>query len=168
MMRRFFKVAICLLMMIAMAATPMLTVPSMNAYAASSYKVMRCNVDGGRLRKGPGDYDVITTLDKGEKVIYSGKMKNAFCLVATMEGKIGYIYKGFLSNYGVVRKDQLYYTTARNVKLYKKATASAKSVKLKNPQFVTVYQKAGNWAYVKTFDGKGGFVQLSKIKKFNG
>lgn len=167
-MRRFFRVAVCLLLMIAMAATPMLTVPSMNAYAASSYKVMRCNVEGGRLRKGPGDYDVITTLDKGEKVIYSGKMKNAFCLVATTDGKIGYIYKNFLSNYGVVRKDQLYYTATRNVKLYKKASTNAKSVTLKNRQFVTVYQKAGNWAYVKTLDGKGGFVPLSKIKKFNG
>lgn len=167
-MRRFFRVVVCMLLMLTMAATPIVATPSMSARAASSYKVMRCNVDGGRLRKGPsGAYGVITTLDRGEKVIYSGQMKKAFCLVATTNGKIGYIYKNFLSNYGVVRKDQLYYTRTRNVKLYKKASTSAKSTTLKNRQFVMVYQKAGNWAYVKTMDGKGGFVPLSKIKRFS-
>lgn len=165
-MRRFLRVVVCLLLMITVVAAPIVTVPSMSASAASSYKVMRCNVDGGRLRKGPGNYPVIRTLKRGEKVIYSGQMKNAFCLVATMDGKIGYIYKNFLSNYGVVRKDQLYYTGTRNVKLYSKASTGARSVTLKNRQFVTVYQKAGNWAYVKTLDGKGGYLQLSKIKKF--
>lgn len=166
-MRRFFRVVVCLLLMIAMTAAPMVAAPSMSAKAASSYKVMRCNVEGGRLRKGPGNYGVITTLDRGEKVIYSGKTKNAFCLVATTNGKIGYIYKNFLSSYGAVRKDQLYYTRSRNVKLYKKASTRSKSVTLKNRQFVTVYQKAGNWAYIKTLEGKGGYVQLSKIKKFS-
>lgn len=167
-MRRFLRVVVCLLLMLTMMATPVVTAPSMSASAASAYKVMRCNVEGGRLRKGPsGAYGVITTLDKGEKVVYSGKMKKAFCLVATSDGKIGYIYKNFLSNYGVVRRDQLYYTRTRNVKLYRKASTRAKSVTLKNRQFVTVYQKAGNWAYVKTMDGKGGFVPLSKIKRFN-
>jgi len=165
-MRRFFRVVVCLLLMITMTAAPIVTMSSMSASAASTYRVMRCNVEGGRLRKGPGNFGVITTLDRGEKVIYSGSMKNAFCLVATMDGKVGYIYKNFLSNYGVVRKDQLYHTRTRNVKLYKKATTGSKSVTLKNPQFVTVYQKAGNWAYVKTMDGKGGYVQLSKIKRF--
>ena len=119
------------------------------------------------MRSGPGNYSVITTLDRGEKVIYSGKTKNAFCLVATMDGKKGYIYKNFLSNYGVVRSDRLYHTYARNTKLYKKASTSAKYVTLKNPQFVTVYQKAGNWAYVKTMDGKGGYIPLSKIRHFS-
>lgn len=165
-MSRFFRVVVCLLLMIAMAATPMVAVPSMSARAASSYKVMRCNVDGGRLRRGPGNYSVITTLDRGEKVIYSGKTKNAFCLVATMDGKIGYVYRNFLSNYGAVRKDQLYYTTSRNVKLYKKASTKAGYTTLKSRQFVSVYQKAGNWAYIKTLDGKGGFVLLNKIRRF--
>lgn len=167
-MRRFFRAAVCFLLLILMATSPLIAAPSTTAAAASSYKIMRCNVSGGRLRKGPGNYAVITSLRKGEKVIYSGKMKNAFCLVATTNGRIGYIYKNFLSNYGVVRSDRLYHTFTRNVKLYQKAsTASRVAATLKDCQFVTVYQKAGNWAYVKTMDGKGGFVQLSKIKRFS-
>ena len=166
-MRRFIRTAVCFLLLIMMAVMPLITEPSTTAAAATNYKIMRCNVEGGRLRKGPGNYSVITTLDKGEKVIYSGKMKNAFCLVATMDGKKGYIYKNFLSNYGVVRSDRLYHTVSRNTKLYKKASTSAKSVTLKSRQFVTVYQKAGNWAYVKTMDGRGGYIQLSKIKRFS-
>lgn len=167
-MRRFFRAAVCFLLLLLMAVTPLITAPSTTAAAATNYKIMRCNVEGGRLRMGPGNYGVITTLDKGEKVIYSGKMKNAFCLVATMDGRKGYIYKNFLSNYGVVRSDRLYHTVSRNVKLYKKASTGAKTVAtLKNRQFVTVYQKAGNWAYVKTMDGRGGYIQLSKIKRFS-
>lgn len=166
MKRKFFRVLLCVLLMLTMTATPLMATPSSSAKAAGSMKIMKTNVSGGRLREGPSsEYEVITTLKKGEKVFYSGKTKNAFCYVCTANGKIGYIYKGFLSNYGTVRSSAVYYTRSQKTYLYKKpSTSASKAVALRKQQFVIVYQKAGNWAYVRTLDGQAGFVPLSKIK----
>lgn len=171
MMRKFLRVMLCALLMLTMtviAPVSMPAVPATTAQAASSMKIMRTNVEGGRLRKGPSSaYDVITTLEKGEKVFYSGKTKNAFSYVCTENGKVGYIYKGFLSKYGTVRTSSIYYTCGKNVRLYKKPSTKASKTTLRKQQFVIVYQKAGNWAYVRTLEGKAGYIQLSKIKKTN-
>lgn len=169
MMQKFFRVMLCLLLMITMTAVAPAGITASAAKNASTMKIMRTNVESGRLRKGPSSaYDVITTLDKGEKVFYAGKTKNAFSYVCTEKGKIGYIYSGFLSNYGSVRTSSIYYTRAKNVRLYKKPSTSASRVAtLRNQQFIIVYQKAGNWAQVRTLDGKAGYMQLSKIKATN-
>lgn len=166
MMRKFFRVMLCMLLMLTMTVLAPVAAPSTTAHAASSMQIMKTNVEGGRLRKGPSsEYDVITTLDKGEKVFYSGKTKNAFSYVCTESGKVGYIYKGFLSKYGTVRTSSIYYTRGKNVRLYKKPSTSASRVTtLRKQQFVIVYKKAGNWAYIRTLEGKAGYIQLSKIR----
>ena len=162
--RNFLRVLLCVLLMLTFTVTPVVTATSAQA---STMKLMKVNVDGGRLREGPSSaYNVITTLKKGEKVFYSGKMSKAFCYVCTSEGKVGFIYKEFLSNYGSVRSEQVYYTVSGNVKIYNKpATSGSKSITLKKKQFVIVYKKAGNWAYIKTLNGQGGFIPLNKLKK---
>jgi len=165
-MRKFFKVMLCALLMLTLTATPLLATPSTSAKAAGTMKVVKVNVQGGRLRKGPSSaYDVIRSLDKGERVFYSGKTKNAFSYVCTADGKVGYIYKEFLSSYGSVRASSIYYTTGKNVRMYKKpSTSASKAATLKKQQFVIVYKKAGKWAQVRTLEGKAGYIQLSKLR----
>ena len=166
MMRKFFRVMLCALLMMTMTVIPPVASPASTAHAASTMKIMRTNVSDARLRKGPSSsYDVITTLDKGEKVFYSGKSKNSFSYVCTEGGKVGYIYSGFLSKYGSVRTSSIYYTRSSGVRVYKKpSTGASKVTTIRKQAFVIVYQKAGNWAYIRTLDGKAGYVQLSKIK----
>ena len=157
---------LCVLLMLTLNIAAPVAMPSTTAYAASTMRILRTNVDNARLRKGPSsEYDVITTLDKGEKVFYSGKTKNSFSYVCTEGGKVGYIYSGYLSKYGTVRTSSIYYTRTKSVRLYKRPSTSASKVTtMRNQQFVIVYQKAGKWAYVRTLEGKAGYVQLSKIK----
>ena len=169
-MRKFFRVTLCLMLILAMNIAAPVAMPVSTARAASkTMQILRTNVDGGRLRKGPSsDYDIIVTLDEGEKVFYAGKTKNSFSYVCTEGGKVGYIYSGFLSKYGTVRTASIYYTRTKSVRMYKKPSTSADKVTtLRNQQFVIVYQKAGSWAYVRTLDGKAGYIQLSKIKATN-
>ena len=137
------------------------------AYAASDVvQIMKVNEDGARVRKGPSSsYDVITSCKEGERVFYLGKTKEAFMYVRTSKGKVGYMYKGFLKTYGSCYKSQVYYCT-KKANMYKKASSSSSRVaKLSKNQHVIVYQVSGNWAYIKTLGGKGGFVKKSVLKK---
>lgn len=132
--------------------------------ASSTMKILKVNTSGARLRGGPGDYEVITTLKKGAKVFYSGKTVKSWSLVCTSDGKIGYVYKGYLSNYGQVLVSQIYYTSD-STKLYKKPSTSASKVtSLDKNEFIIVLKKAGNWGYAKTLSGKTGFVPLGKLE----
>ena len=168
-MRKFLRVVLCALLMFTMTASPLMATPATSAKAASTMKIVKVNVQGARLREGPSsDYAVIGSLKKNQKIFYSGKNKNAFSYVCTADGKIGFVFRDYLSAYGSVRKNQVYYTTGRNVRMYKKAsTSSGRAATLKQQQFVLVYQKAGNWAYAKTLDGTGGYIQLNKLKSAN-
>lgn len=161
MKRNLFRLIVCVMIVLTVIIAPVST-----AYAASTMKLMKVNVDEARLREGPGDYEVITTLDKGEKVFYSGKMENAFCLICTADGEIGYIFRDFLSNYGVIRADQVYYAISGGTRMYKTASTSASTVeKLNRHEFVIVYKTAGNWAYARDLNGRGGYIPLSKLEK---
>lgn len=162
--RKFFKLIVCMLLMLTMTATPLLAGAS--SAQAAAMRIVKVNVQGARLRQGPSSgYDVITSLKKGEKVFYSGKTKNAFSYVCTAKGKRGFVYRGYLSSYGTIRSNQVYYTTGKNVRMYKKAsTNAARAATLKAQQYVIVYKKAGNWAYARTLDGKAGFIPLNKLK----
>lgn len=157
MKKRFFAVVLCVVLMASFFAVP--------ASAASVVKVMKVNVDGARLRKSAGASEIITSLKKGAKVLYTGKKVNAFLQVRTTNGKVGYIYKPFLSSYGAANSKQVYYTT-KKVHMFKKPSAkSSKVKKLKAHTLVLVYEVRGSWAYVKTLSGKGGFVKASCLSK---
>ena len=164
MKRRILMMALCLMLIVSMVAAPM------SASAASNKKVyiLKVTVDGARIRKGPSsDYDVITSVSSGTKVFYTGKMKNAFAYVCTSGGTIGYIYKGFLKSYGAAYAYQIYYCKDRSAKVYTRTSSGKiKTVtRLSRHQFVVVYQVKGDWAYIKTLSGTGGFVKKSSLAK---
>ena len=161
--RKFLRMTMCLLLVATMLFA------HMSASAASSKKVvqiLKVTADGARVREGPSsDYDVITSVREGDTVFYLNKNKAAFCYVRTSKGQIGYMYKGFLKAYGAARLDQIYYCTDSNVRVYRRASTGASRVTtLSKYQHVLVYQTRGNWAYIKTMTGKGGFVKLSSLK----
>jgi len=159
MMRRFVRLAVCLALAVSMLIAPM------SALASSEIKIMKVTVDGARMRSGAGNYEVIGSLKKGDKVLYAGKQVKAFCLVRTTGGKQGYVYKEFLKSYGAVKASQVYYTTSK-ANLYKKAsTSSSRIKKLSKHECVFVYETRGGWAYVKTTSGKGGFMKTSYLAK---
>ena len=157
MKKRFLAVVLCVMLLASFLAVP--------ASAASVVKVMKVNVDGARLRKSAGASEIITSLKKGAKVLYTGKKVNAFLQVRTTNGKVGYVYKPFLSSYGAASSKQVYYTT-KKINMFKKPSAKSRKVKkLSSHTLVLVYEVRGNWAYVKTLSGKGGFVKASCLTK---
>lgn len=155
--RRLLAALLGLVLLISVFAVP--------ASATSVVKVMKVNVHGARLRSGPGNYPVIKSLKKGTKVLYTGTHVNAFYKVRTSGGKVGYIYKKFLSSYGAATSKQVYVTNKKTTMRRKNTTKSRAVKKLKKNTLVLVYEVRGNWAYVKTLSGKGGYVKVSALSK---
>ena len=161
MKRRVLKITAFILLIASMLVAPV----SASAASKSAVMILSVTVDGARLREGPtGDYEVITSLDKGTKVFYAGKKKFAFCYVCTSHGVKGYIYKDYLAPYGAAYKNQIYYAAAKT-KVYKKAGKSSGVTTLSKGQHVIVYEVQNDWAYIKTMSGKGGFVKASALRK---
>jgi len=159
--RRIVSLVLMVALLLATAIVPM------GASAATKVKILKVTVDGARVRQGPSSaYAVKTSVKKGGKVFYLGKMKNSFAYVRTSGGTQGYMYKGFLKSYGTCYKSQVYYSKKSGLKIYKKpSTRSSKVTKLSKGQHVIVYQVKGKWAYVKTVSGKGGYCQASALGK---
>lgn len=160
-MKKILARMICVLLLVTLLAATVCT-----ASAASVVSILRCTVDGGRVRQGPSSaYPVVTSLKPGERVFYMNQMSDAFCLVRTAHGQQGYIYRGFLSPYGVARSDQIYYANG-NVTAYRSPSTSSKSAgKLSPGEHVIVYRIQGNWALIKNLYGGTGFVELNRLVK---
>ena len=161
MKRRTISLVLLIALLLATAIVPV------GASAATKVKILKVTVDGARVRQGPSSaYAVKTSVKKGGKVFYLGKMKNSFAYIRTSGGTQGYMYKGFLKSYGTCYKSQVYYSKKSGLKVYKKpSTHSSKVTKLSKHQHVIVYQVKGKWAYVKTVSGKGGYCQASALGK---
>lgn len=164
MKRNIFRAALCLMLVLLMGAAPM------TALAAKNNKVvaiLKCTVDGGRLREGPSSaYDVVTSLKKGEKVFYNNQKEGAFCFVRTIYGQTGYVYHGFLESYGAARYDQIYYANDKNIHVYKRpSTGASKATTLGAGEHIIVYKTVGDWSFVKTLRGKSGFVKNSGLTR---
>lgn len=167
MYRKFLRLTMCIILAASLLMAPV------GATAASSNSVVRIlkvTADGARVRRGPSSaYGVITSIRKGQSVFYLNKTKEAFCYVRTANGQQGYMYKGFLKSYGAAKLNQIYYARANGVRVYKKnSTRAARVTTLTNKQHVIVYATQGNWAYIKTLSGQGGFVQLNHLKRAAG
>ena len=161
MKRRVWKLVLCLaLVMISVLG-------STSALAAKTQTVMilKVNTDGARVRSGSDTGNqVITSLKKNTKVFYMGGTDGAYCLIRTAEGTFGYVYRGFLESYGVVRLDHIFYATEDDVKVYKSpSTSSSRAFKLSEGECIIVFAVRGDWAYIKRIDGSGGFVPTSKL-----
>ena len=163
MKRRMMALLLTVVLLLGTVAVPV----SASAASKSKVKILRVNVDGARIRKGPSSsYDIITSVKKGTKVFYLNKMKNSFAYICTEKGVTGYMYRGFLDSYGVAYRYQVYYSTKGRVGVYKRAsTGSSRATSLSKGQHVIVYQVKGSWAYIKTLSGTGGYVKKSNLKK---
>lgn len=161
MKRRTISLVLLIALLLATAIVPV------GASAATKVKILKVTVDGARVRQGPSSaYAVKTSVKKGGKVFYLGKMKNSFAYIRTSGGTQGYMYKGFLKSYGTCYKSQVYYSKKSGLKVYKKpSTHSSKVTKLSKHQHVIVYQVKGKWAYIKTVSGKGGYCKASALGK---
>ncbi len=162
MKRKILVMLLSVLLVASMLIAPL----SASAASKKTVQIMQVTVDGARVRSGPGSsYDVVTSVKNGAKVFYLGKEKSSFYYIRTDHGVKGYMYKGFLKSYGAAYASQVYYATQRT-KVYKKASSgSSKKTTLTKGQHVIVYQVKGNWAYIKTLGGTGGFVKKSALKK---
>lgn len=160
MKNKIFRLALCTLLILAMTAG------TMSAFAAPKIvMILKCTVDYGRLREGPSsDYDVVAKLEKGERVFYLGEKEGSFAYVRTATGEMGYIYDGFLESYGAARYDQIYYAAEKGVCVYKKnSTGSGRVTRLAENEHVIVFKVVGDWGFVKTLEGKGGYMRLSDL-----
>ena len=159
MKRNLWKSILCIALILVLTLAPL------SALAASrTAKILKVNVDKARMRESATG-EIITTLNKGTKVLYLNRTDGAYCKVCTTDGTTGYVYKGFLSSYGSVRADQVYVTTGSTT-LYKLSGNSLrKSSTLKGGVYVLVYKSNGNWAYVKSMTGRSGYVRLSALSR---
>lgn len=163
MKRKWIMMVTALLLLTAMVIAPV----SASAASKKIVYVVKITVQGARLREGPSSaYKIITSLPKDSRVFTLNKRQNAFCFVYTEDGQRGFVYKGFLKAYGAVAVDQVYYNKNNSLTVYKKAnTNSGRVTTLYKNQHIIVYQTQGEWAYIKTLRGKGGFVKISGLRK---
>lgn len=160
--KRMLWLAVCIVMIVSVIAAPFSAVAS-----SSVYKIYKTSKNANLRDKS--DYTkIVTFLKKGAKVLWKGsvnKKNKKFLYVYTADGKEGYVYLDNLSEYGAVSKNKLYKAKSKAT-VYKKASTKSKSVtSVKKGGYLLVYEIKGNWAYVKTASGKGGYVQVSKLKK---
>lgn len=160
MKRRILKVLVCLVMIVSCMMPVAATAASKPAY------ILKVSNDYARMRKGPyGSYDIITTLRRGTKVLYGGQNAGEYCKVYTTNGTSGYVYRKYLSTYGAVKKSNIYRTKS-SAPFYKRSGSSLKrSGSVAKNQFVLVYKKNGDWAFVKSLSGRSGYMKLSYLKR---
>lgn len=161
MKRNLLKSVLCSLLVVVLLAAPV------SGLASSSLAlIMKVNGDWVRMRESADEgSEVLARLRKGTKVLYWGEREDEMYKVRTSGGSVGYIYKGYLSTYGAMKKSQVYVTTG-TTKLYKRSGSSLKSNgTLAKGKYVVVYKTSGNWAYIKTMTGKSAYCQKSTLKK---
>lgn len=159
MKRNFLKTLVCLVLVLMTVMAPITS-----ASASSLAHIVKVNVSDARLREGPGDTEVIVKLKRGQKVLYWGEDKGSYCKVATINGKVGYIYEDYLSAYGTVKKSMLYVTEERTALYKKNGSSMSRNGSIGSGELVLVYSANGSWAKVRTTTGKSGYCKLSSLK----
>jgi len=161
-MKRVMKSGLCIVLALLFLLAPM------SGFAAGSRtcKILRTTVANARLREGPGDYTVITTLPKGEKVYYLNRTEGAYHLISTTSGIVGYVYKGYLEEYGACKLDAVYYVSSSSLAVYRMPDTGSRRVgTLSRRTYIVVRRINGSWAQIRTLDGRVGFVKVSGLKK---
>ena len=159
MKRNLWKSILCIALILVLTLAPL------SALAASrTAKILKVNVDKARMRESATG-EIITTLNKGTKVLYLNRTDGAYCKVCTTDGTTGYVYKSFLSNYGAVRADQVYVTKASTTLYRRSGNSLRKSSTVKEDVYMLVYKTNGSWTQVKSMTGKSGYVRLSALSK---
>ena len=158
-MKRNYIVRILCLTLILMLGI----MPICSAYAASKAYILRVNTNYARVRDDDGN--IISSVRSGTRVLYWGQNKGDMCKVMNSSGYTGYIYKSYLSSYGVVNKNQIGIVTTK-APLYQKSGSSLKrSGTVKAGTTLLVYKVNGSWAYVKNLNGKGAYISTKYLKQ---
>ena len=158
MKRNYFVRILCLTLILMLGIMPICS-----AYAASKAYILRVNANYVHVRDRDGD--IMSSVRKGTRVLYWGERAGDMCKVVNSSGSTGYIYKAYLSSYGVVNKSQVAIVTSK-APLYRKSGSSLrKSGTAKAGTTLLVYQVNGSWAYVRNFNGTGAYIRTNYLKK---
>lgn len=158
MKRNYLARVLCLTLILLIGIMPIST-----AFAAGKAYILRVNTNYVHVRDDDGN--VISSARKGTRVLYWGEKIGDMCKVANSSGYTGYIYKEYLSSYGVVSKSQVGIVTSK-APLYKRSGNSLKKAgTVKAGTTLLVYRVNGSWAYVKNFNGTGAYIRTSYLKQ---
>lgn len=158
MKRSYLRKILCLTLILMLGILPIT-----NAYAASRAYILRVNTNYVHVRDKDGN--IISNARKGTRVLYWGESIGSMCKVVSSSGHIGYIYKEYLSSYGVANRNQIGIVTG-SAALYKRSGSSLKKAgTAKAGTVLLVYSVNGSWAYVKNLNGTGAYIQVSKLKQ---
>lgn len=158
-MKRNYLVRILCLTLILMIGI----MPICSAYAASKAYLLRVNTNFVHVRDK--NSNIITTLSRGTRVLYWGENKGSMCKVVNSSGYTGYIYKSYLSAYGVVNKNQVGVVTTKAPIYTRSGNSLRKSGTVKAGTPLLVYQVNGSWAYVKNFNGTGAYIRTAYLRQ---
>lgn len=158
MKRNYIVRVLCLTLILMLGIMPICS-----AYAASRAYILRVNTDFARVRDDSGN--VVSSVKRGTRVLYWGERRGDMCKVLNSNGYTGYVYKSYLSSYGVVNQNQIGIVTA-TAPVYKRSGSSLKkSGTVKAGTTLLVYRTNGSWAYVKNLNGTGAYINLNYIKQ---
>ena len=165
-MKKVMKTLLCLAMALVCATSALL--PS--AYAAKATKILRVNNSGVRLHytaEGRGEENMIFSMDKGTKVMYLGMKNKSWAKVVLNNGLEGYVYKGYLSEYGAVATKSVYQVEAKAPTYKLSGKKLKKSGSLAKGTIVIVRDTKNGYAHVMTLNGKKTYIKTSALKKYN-
>lgn len=150
------KLILCLFLAVALLTS---------AASAANWTFMKVVVQDARVRKSPGDSDIITSLDKGTKVIATARPNKSYYKILMQNGQTGYIFRDHVQATATADSSKVYKTTTR-VNLRRHARVSSALVRtLKAHTYVKVLSRSGGWARVQTASGKKGYVRADYLKK---
>ncbi len=167
MAKKFFRSLLCMMLVLTLTLTAF---APCGLAATKAVKVLRVNATGVRLHysaKGEGEDNMICSLKKGTRVLYLGMPNRSWVHVRTEKGLTGYIYKGYLDEYGAVAKKSLYTVRSSRLQTYKRSGSRLKkaSGRLSGGTLVSVKATKNGYAYVQTMSGKRTYVKMSGLKK---
>lgn len=145
------------------AIVAMLLALATAASAASGLSILRITVSGARVRSGPGNYEILSSLKKGTKVFYKGENKKAYYKVYSETGNSGWVFRDHLEPY--LKLDKKYvYATDGSCALYKSADVKSKKLRKFSTSTLVVAQSLdGIWAEVRTLSGQHGYMLLGDL-----
>ena len=165
--KKILKTLLCMMMILVCAAPACM--PS--ASAATAAKILRVNAADVRLHyntKGGGENTMILKLKKGTKVLFLETKNKTWSYVALPNGLRGYIYNGYLSEYGAVNAKSVAQVNVSKLATYKVSGKRMKKTgsSLTRNTVVFVRDTKGGYAKIMTLAGKWTYVKTSGLKRF--
>ena len=158
MKRKYIARVLCLALVLMLGIMPLCT-----AHAAGNAYIVRVNSDYVRVRSA--DSSIMTSVPKGTRVLFWGERIGDMYKVMSATGHTGYIYKGYLSSYGVVNGSQVGVCVTRTPVYVRSGNSLRQAGTTAAGTLVLVYKVAGDWAFVKNINGNSAYIPLSYLKQ---